>query len=159
MKKNRLSLEEFEAMVRKAAPSLKHLVDKPPDVSPENISELKKKLERIHPFLRLFTPDQMREVILRLLEKLPMDGVEITSRLRQANMRLKDAGDGEIYGLLRELENSGKVTAEMKESSNRMRRVYRITEMGRVALKQSTTQEVEVNNWVELLTRVSLPNE
>jgi hypothetical protein len=130
MKKPNLSDEEFDQLLEEAKPDLRAMRRNSPPITPERIQELKNKLEKIHPFLRILTKQQMREYILEIFNKRQMDGTELAAFLRKYNVRLKNAtGEGELYGLLRELENSKLIEAEWKDGVNRRKKIYKLTDL------------------------------
>jgi DNA-binding PadR family transcriptional regulator len=156
MKEDQPSPEEFEALLHKLGPAFAATVNDPPDLSAERLANLKKRLERHRPFLRRLTDSQMKEMLLLLFRDHSMDGVELTARLRKANIQLREGGEGVIYGLLNQLENSGLLESEWKEGPDRMRKIYRLTDPGRAQLAKVRSEQSQLTHWVELVIQVAM---
>lgn len=142
MNRDNFSPENFERFLHESAPALKKLIDNPPDMSLERIGKLKQKLESHHPFLRILTKSQMRKLCLELFKERPMDGTDLAAMLRKNNVKLKGTtGEGEIYGLLQQLENAKAIESEWKDGIARQKRIYKLTDAGRAELQRLAGEE------------------
>ena len=71
-----------------------------------------------------------------------MDGTDLAAMLRKNNVKLKDAtGEGEIYGLLQQLENAKAIESEWKDGIERQKKIYKLTVSGRAELQRSSSEE------------------
>ena len=93
MKKPKLTDEEFDQLLEEAKPDLQAMRRNSPPITPERIKELKNKLEKIHPFLRVLTAKQMESLLLKILEQKSLDVTEISDRLDKANFKLRFFGN------------------------------------------------------------------
>ena len=75
-------------------------------------------------------------VILGFLEKRPRSGYEIKTAVDRSTRFFWAASYGQIYPELRRLEQAGLVEGESEPRGGRRRRVYRVTETGRGALRE-----------------------
>jgi DNA-binding PadR family transcriptional regulator len=88
----------------------------------------------------------MREVVIEMLKSRPMDGSDLFDLLRKSNVKLKGAsGEGEIFGLLRELEKEQLIEEEEKNDG---RERYRLTSLGRTEGKRSSRKAVDLGRWL-----------
>ena len=142
----KMTPEEFERMLAGAGPHLARIQDDKPDLSPERINALNERLNAIQPFLQELPVEQMRTLILNLLSEHPMDGSELCSRLRRANIRLKEpgAGSGAIYGILHQLEKLQWIYPEKSEIKGQFLEVYHLTENGRNKVHGSPAENASV---------------
>lgn len=69
----------------------------------------------------------MRQLILKVLSETRMDGFELCSRLRQANVRVKDRPEAAIYRILDDLELSGHLESEWVDRPDRRIKLYRLS--------------------------------
>ena len=142
MKKTRMTDQAFEKMIEGIAPDLKAMRTNNPSVTPATVEKLLKELDEIHPFLRVLTKVQMRKLCLELFKERPMDGTDLAALLRKNNVKLKDAtGEGEIYGLLQQLENAKAIESEWKDGIERQKKIYKLTVSGRAELQRSSSEE------------------
>jgi PadR family transcriptional regulator, regulatory protein PadR len=82
--------------------------------------------------------------ILCVLQTRPMHGYEITRAVERATNGCCSPAEGTIYPVLREFEQGGYVTAHTEMVHGRQRKVYAMTERGRVAF------QVAVEAWMEV---------
>ena len=151
MKKSELTDEEFDRLLDEAKPDLKSMRKNSPPITPERVEELKNRLEKIHPFLRVLTAKQMEALLLKVLGENSMTGFEIAERLEKANIKLKEGGEGVLYGLLYKLEMAGRLTGEWMERGNEMIKRYRTTEKGAKSLRSLKVEAAQLNVWCELV--------
>ena len=151
MKKPKLTDEEFDRLLEEAKPDLQAIRRNSPPITPERIEELKKKLEQIHPFLRVLTAKQMEALLLKVLGKESMTGFEIAARLDKANIKLKEGGEGVLYGLLSKLETAGRVSGEWGERGDQMIKRYRVTEKGEKSLRSLKVEAAQLNVLCDLV--------
>ena len=149
MKKPKLTDEEFDQLLEEAKPDLQAMRRNSPHITPERIQELKSKLEKIHPFLRVLTAKQMEALLVKVLGEKSMTGFEIAERLEKANIKPKEGGEGVIYGILAKLETAGCVHGEWRESGDRMIKIYRTTPKGTRSLEGAEDWEAQLNGWSE----------
>jgi len=96
----------------------------------------------------------MRQVILELFKSTPMDGSDLAFMLRKNNVQLQGAsGEGELFGLLREMENTKVIAGEWKDGDERRKKVYKLTDLGRAEISPVTSKEAELAQW--LLSRAA----
>jgi DNA-binding PadR family transcriptional regulator len=155
MKKPKLTDEEFDQLLEEAKPDLQAMRRNSPPITPERIEELKNKLEKIHPFVRVLTAKQMESLLLKVLAEKSMTGFDIAERLEKANIKLKEGGEGVLYGLLAKLESAGCVHGEWRESGDRMIKIYRSTEKGTGSLREAGVAAAHLNAWSEAVLSFS----
>ena len=111
-------------------------------------------MEAHQSFLREIPARQMRQVILELFKSTPMDGSDLAFMLRKNNVQLQGAsGEGELFGLLREMENTKVIAGEWKDGDERRKKVYKLTDLGRAEISPVTSKEAELAQW--LLSRAA----
>ncbi len=143
--KEKMSLEDFEKKLAAAGPHLSEIMGSNPDMSPQRIEKLTQMLEAHTPFLKELSSNRMEALLLKILGERPMAGFDVALRLEKANIRLKEGGEGILYGLLASLEASGLVSAEWRESGDRMIKIYRLIEKGDGSLHSATVGDSELN--------------
>jgi DNA-binding PadR family transcriptional regulator len=154
MSNDNFSRENFERFLSESAPDLKELLEQESELSPERVAKLKTMMEAHRAFLRELSKAQMRQVILELFKACPLDGTHLVAMLRKNNVQLKDAsGEGEFFGLLREMENTKVIAGEWKDGDERRKKVYKLTDLGRAEISPVTSKEAELAQW--LLSRAS----
>ncbi len=82
--------------------------------------------------------------ILRVLHQRPMHGYEVARAVEAITRGCCSPTEGTIYPVLREFEEGGYVTAAAMVVAGRQRRVYTLTERGRLAF------QVAVEAWMEV---------
>lgn len=80
------------------------------------------------------TREQLRMLILAVLERQPEHGYAIAQAIKARSEGLLTAKEGTLYPALHALEAEGLVESEEHEWGGRVRREYRLTEKGRGAL-------------------------
>lgn len=81
--------------------------------------------------------DQLRLLILAVLERQPEHGYAIAQAIRGRSEGLLTAREGTLYPALHALEAEGLIQSEEHEVGGRVRREYRLTEKGVGALGRS----------------------
>ena len=122
--------ENIDQLLRYVAPVMQRVKSGEFDIPPRVLAALIKMVETKFPQPVVYSVDQMKVFLLKILSEKPMNGFEINSALDKANVRLKEEGRGIIYGLLDDLESSGKLTARWSESGSRMVKTYLVTDKG-----------------------------
>ena len=138
----------IEKLLTAAAPVLRKAGPKQV-VPPRVLQALRVAKEQKFPTAKLLTSQEMQALLLKLLAERPMDGFELVSGLDKAHFKLKDAGEGVIYGLLSQLESSGFLQAEWQERGSRMTKIYRLTDKGSGLLRKSESRISQLNVWSE----------
>ena len=141
----KMTPEEFERMLAGAGPHLARIMDDKPDLSPERINALTETLNTIQPFLRELPVEQMRTLILNVLSEHPMDGSALIDLIHKNNFRLKGAtGEGELFGLLYELERMQMIQVTLKSGEE----IFSLTELGRAENERISSEAVELGSSV-----------
>lgn len=83
------------------------------------------------------TREQLRMLILAVLERQPEHGYAIAQAIKARSEGLLTAREGTLYPALHSLEAEGLVESEERESGGRVRREYRLTEKGGNALAKA----------------------
>ena len=73
---------------------------------------------------------QLRMVILAVLERQPEHGYTIAQAIKARSDEVLLAREGTLYSVLHALEADGQIESAEHEVSGRVRREYRLTEMG-----------------------------
>ncbi len=140
----------LEEQLKRAAPLMSRLSG--PTVVPDRIKKrLDAALEKKFPLVRELTEKQMETLLLKIIAEQPADGFELTNQLSKAKFKLKDEGEGAIYGILSRLENNGLIEGRWRESSASMRKSYYLTETGTKLVKKQYATAGEMQGWVDLI--------
>lgn len=83
------------------------------------------------------TREQLRLLILAVLERQPEHGYAIAQAIKARSEGLLTAREGTLYPVLHALEAEGQIESAEHEVSGRVRREYRLTEKGRGALAKA----------------------
>lgn len=89
------------------------------------------------------TREQLRLLILAVLERQPEHGYAIAQAIKARSEGLLNAREGTLYPALHALEAEGLVESHEHEIGGRVRREYRLTEKGGGALTKSRRQWAE----------------
>lgn len=73
------------------------------------------------------SPAAMRQLVLKVFSESRMDGFELCSRLRQANIRVKGQPEAAIYRILDDLELTGHLESEWLDRPERRIKLYRLS--------------------------------
>jgi DNA-binding PadR family transcriptional regulator len=155
MNNDDMSDEQLDQLLKTLGPALSDVNAEPIAPSAKATQALNQVLARrasaSRESLVELTAVQMKEMILCLFQRHPMDGPELSSRLQNANIRLRDAGEGELYGLLKEMKDSGLIDFEWKDGVTRRKKVYSLTDSGRSQLKNVRVEEAQMSHWLNLV--------
>ena len=139
-------------ILKAAAPILKAL-DAPPVQPPAKaIAMLEQRLAEKIPAIQELTMEQMRALILKFIGERPSDGFDLIKLLEERKFRLKDAGEGVIYGLLSQLESGGCLEGRWREQGSRMVKTYHLTDKGGDSLKGEGSIH-QINVWLGMLLK------
>jgi PadR family transcriptional regulator PadR len=93
-------------------------------------------------------------LILRVLALEPMHGLAIAQRIRQMSAEELRVGQSALYPALHKLEQQGWIEAEWALSENNRRaKYYRLTALGRKALKTETAQWERLSGAISLVVK------
>jgi DNA-binding PadR family transcriptional regulator len=73
-------------------------------------------------------------LLLGILRDEPRHGYGVISSLRERTAGTFDLSEGTVYPALHRLQDGGLLASDWEDIAGRRRRVYRVTEAGRVAL-------------------------
>ena len=99
------------------------------------------------PVVQELTRKQMEALLLKILSERPMDGLDLTRALERTGFRLKDEGEGLIYGILSSLESSSHLEGRWREQGTRMIKTYHITEKGSGLLQRQAGTAGQLSAW------------
>ena len=88
-------------------------------------------------------------LILRILSSKPSHGYEIAKQITAQSDGLLDFKSGTLYPTLHTLEQEGLIESYTQEENGRLRRYYRLREVGRKALQQ------EIEEWAGFVRAVN----
>jgi DNA-binding PadR family transcriptional regulator len=83
----------------------------------------------------------IRIATLTLLSQKPYHGYEIMKEIRERTRGFWKPTPGGMYPILKDLQESGYIEGEWDTKTGRRRRIYKITDSGRVVLKRALTKE------------------
>ncbi|MFD1731675.1 PadR family transcriptional regulator [Deinococcus malanensis] len=83
------------------------------------------------------TREQLRMLILAVLERQPEHGYAIAQAIKARSEGLLTAREGSLYPALHALEAEGLVESEEHDVGGRVRREYRLTEKGKGVLAKA----------------------
>jgi transcriptional regulator len=90
-------------------------------------------------------------LILKMLALEPMNGWDVSQRLKLHSKDVLRVSDGSLYPALHKLEQEGWITAEWRQSENNRRaKFYTLTRLGRKQLEQ------EREDWRRLSAAISM---
>jgi len=90
-------------------------------------------------------------LILKMLALEPMNGWDVSQRLKHHSKDVLRVSDGSLYPALHKLEQEGWITAEWRPSENNRRaKFYSLTRLGRRQL------EDERESWARLSAAISM---
>ncbi|BDP40575.1 PadR family transcriptional regulator [Deinococcus aetherius] len=81
--------------------------------------------------------EQLRLLILAVLERQPEHGYAIAQAIKARSEGLLDAKEGTLYPALHALEAEGHIESRETEVAGRVRREYCLTEKGKKALTEA----------------------
>lgn len=88
----------------------------------------------------------IRLIVLTLLSKKPYHGYEIMKEVREKTCGSIRLTSGGVYRILLDLEQSKYIHGEWDAQKRRKRKIYTITESGRMILEQAMTKENQLAN-------------
>jgi len=89
-------------------------------------------------------------LVLKILALQPLNGWDISRRLKQISGDVLQVSDGSLYPSLHKLEQEGWISAEWRPSENNRRsKFYSLTRQGRKQLEKETA------NWDRLSAAIS----
>ena len=89
--------------------------------------------------------------VLILLNKKPSHGYEIMSEIKDRTGGFWKPTAGGVYPILRNLEKNGYIKGEWHKQNNRNVKTYRITEKGKIILKNAVIKQNEIANNINTL--------
>jgi DNA-binding PadR family transcriptional regulator len=89
--------------------------------------------------------------VLILLNKKPSHGYEIMSEIKDRTGGFWKPTAGGVYPILRDLEKTGYIKGEWHKQNNRNVKTYRITEKGKIILKNAVIKQNEIANNINAL--------
>jgi DNA-binding PadR family transcriptional regulator len=93
----------------------------------------------------------IRVAVLIVLNKQPAHGYEIMKEIRDKTKGFWKPTAGGVYPILRDLKKTGYIEREWSTQKNRKRKVYKITETGRIILKRAILKQSEIANGMNAL--------
>jgi DNA-binding PadR family transcriptional regulator len=88
----------------------------------------------------------IRIAVLILISKKPHHGYEIMREIKERTMGFWRPTAGGIYPILQNLEKSGYIEGEWDFQKKRKRKTYRVTDAGKLVLKQALAKENQIAN-------------
>jgi PadR family transcriptional regulator len=93
-------------------------------------------------------------LLLRVLSLEPMHGWAIAQRIRQMSNEQLRVGHSALYPALHKLEQQGWIEAEWAPSENNRRaKYYKLTSVGRKALKAETAEWERLSSAISLIVK------
>ena len=93
-------------------------------------------------------------LILKIVALGPVHGYAIAQRLQQTSRDVVQVRQGTLYPALHRLENRAVLAAEWRESeTGREAKFYRLTDKGRVQLKEETESWARLTEMVDLFIK------
>ncbi|RLE60286.1 MAG: hypothetical protein DRJ35_03705 [Thermoprotei archaeon] len=80
----------------------------------------------MHKFIAYYAKSPLKVIVLNLLKKKPMSGIDIINEIEKATLGAWRPSPGAIYPLLRVLEKEGIVVHEERKG----KKIYKLTEKG-----------------------------
>ena len=97
--------------------------------------------------IKVLSRKEMEALLLKILSERPMDGIDLTRALERTGFRLKEEGEGVIYGLLNRLESSSHLEGRWRERGARMIKTYHVTEKGSGLLQGQKGIAGQLSTW------------
>jgi DNA-binding PadR family transcriptional regulator len=89
--------------------------------------------------------------VLILLNKKPSYGYEIMNEIKDRTGGFWKPTAGGVYPILRDLEKTGYIKGEWHKQKNRNIKTYRITERGKIILRNAIVKQSEIANNINTL--------
>ncbi len=109
--------------------------------------------EKAAQWLRETRKGYIRIAVLTLLSRKPHHGYEIMREIRERTMGFWKPTAGGIYPILQDLEKSGYIRGEWNLQTKRKRKIYSITDAGRLVLERALTRESQITSSMSSLFR------
>jgi PadR family transcriptional regulator PadR len=94
-------------------------------------------------------------LLLKILTLEPLNGWDISKRLKQVSGNVLQVSDGSLYPALHKLEQEGWISAEWKPSENNRRaKFYSLTRLGRKQLQNETANWTRLSNAITLVVQL-----
>ena len=93
----------------------------------------------------------IRVAVLILLSRKPSHGYEIMKEIKDKSGGFYKPTPGGVYPILRDLEKAGYIKGEWRKQKNREIKTYRITEKGKIILKNAIIKQTEIANNINTL--------
>jgi DNA-binding PadR family transcriptional regulator len=93
----------------------------------------------------------IRIAVLILLSKKPSHGYEIMKEIKDRSRGFYKPTPGGVYPILRDLEKTGYIQGGWHKQNNRDIKTYRITEKGKVILRNAVVKQNEIANNINTL--------
>jgi PadR family transcriptional regulator PadR len=93
----------------------------------------------------------IRVAVLILINNKPSHGYEIMKEIRDRTRGFYKPTAGGVYPILRNLEKTGYIKGEWRKHHNRNIKTYRITEKGKIILKNAIVKQSEIANSINAL--------
>jgi DNA-binding PadR family transcriptional regulator len=88
----------------------------------------------------------IRIAVLILLNNKPSHGYEIMKEIKDRTRGFYKPTPGGVYPILRDLEKTGYIKGEWHKQNNRNIKTYRITEKGKIILRNAIVKQSEIAN-------------
>jgi len=131
-----------EQLLRAVAPILKQQ-DRTVAVPAHVLAKLKATQEKKFPAWKELTAKEMEPLLLQVLAQGQMDGFDLISRLEKAHVRIKGGGEAVNYGVLSKLVTAGLVQVDLEDRSGQMRKLYRLSDTGRMQVETAHAPEFQ----------------
>lgn len=94
-------------------------------------------------------------LLLKILALEPLNGWEISQRLKQVSGDVLQVSDGSLYPALHKLEQEGYISAEWKPTENNRRaKFYSLTRLGRKQLEKETADWIRLSGAITQVVRM-----
>ncbi len=88
----------------------------------------------------------IRVAVLILLNNKPSHGYEIMKKIKDKTRGFYKPTPGGVYPILRDLEKTGYIKGKWHKQNNRNIKTYRITEKGKIILRNAIVKQSEIAN-------------
>ena len=88
----------------------------------------------------------MRVAVLILLNNKPSHGYEIMKEIKDKTKGFYKPTPGGVYPILKDLEKTGYIKGKWHKQNNRNIKTYRITEKGKIILRNAIVKQSEIAN-------------
>jgi PadR family transcriptional regulator PadR len=88
----------------------------------------------------------IRVAVLILINNKPSHGYEIMKEIKERTRGFYNPTPGGVYPILRDLEKKGYIKGKWTKQNNRNIKTYRITEKGKIILKNAVVKQSKIAN-------------